>query len=223
MHKLNESLKIVLSLAAIAALLPLLAGCPGSGEGPTGQPETRKLPKLTFHKPADFPVAVTRLAEIRTAVLSDQPLPPAKVFQVVESIHGSGAGAHSHYHLEQETDDQDPSHDHAHGHSHDDESSEVTHAVQVDLVTEMVDIVKWMPEIAADSDMEKGSWQTVKQESSSLHDELVASLAQADGSDAQRQTLQEMDDRVAAYLEKMRKVSDQLETSDTEQPQGTGD
>ncbi|MCH2183417.1 MAG: hypothetical protein MK108_15570 [Mariniblastus sp.] len=223
MHSLFERLNLLIPLTAIATLLLLVTGCPGPGEAQPEQAQADRLPKLRFHKPGDFPAAVTRLEEIRTVILSDQPLPPAKVFRVVESIHGSGAGAHSHYHLERETNDEDGGHDHAHGHSHDEENSEVTHDVQVDLVTEMVDIVKWMPDIAADSDMEKGSWDTVKQESSGLHDRLVESLAQADGPDAQRQSLQEMDDRVAAYLVTMRSVADQVEAADSTQPKTTGD
>ena len=219
---LPERIRMKLSLVAFASLLPLLAGCPSIDETPSATVETNRLPKLSFHKPADFPAAVTRLEKIREAVLSDQPLPSPKTFRVVESIHGSGPGAHSHYHLAQES-DEGHSHDDAHGHSHDGESSEVTHDVQVDVVTEMVDIVKWMPDIAADSDMEKGTWDQVKQASGDLHDRLTETLAQVDGPQAQREKLRELDGQVAKYLETVGSFAKQAEAPNTEPTQTPGD
>ncbi len=222
MPNLPERNRMFTPLVAFASLL-LLAGCPGPVERQTETAEKNRLPKLSFHKPADFPAAVTRLKEIHEAVLSDQPLPSPKTFRVVESIHGVGPGAHSHYHLARESGDEGHSHDDAHGHSHDGESSEITHDVQVDVVTEMVDIVKWMPDIAADSDMEKGGWDQVKQASGDLHDRLTETLAQADGPQAQREKLRELNGQLTEYLETMSSVTSQTEAPTTESSQTPGE
>ena len=69
-------------LAMIAVAIALVAGC---NQGSPGEPKTEvatKLPKMKFHRPNSFPVAVSRLVEIHQCVLSENLLPDPKIFQV---------------------------------------------------------------------------------------------------------------------------------------------
>lgn len=70
-------------------------------------------------------------------------------------------------------------HDHD-GHGHDDhdhhgedmESSEKLHEIEVDVFTELTDIVRWLPEIAGDSDMDKWTWDEVNSIASAFTEHL---------------------------------------------------
>ena len=74
-----------------------------------------------------------------------------------EVIHGTGATGHSHYYLIKEG-QQPEDDDHGHG---DLESSEVRHEVQVDALTELYDIARWLPKTAALASLEKKQWDAV--------------------------------------------------------------
>ena len=147
-------------------LILLSGGCntdqPVQADGDGGG---TSIPRLSFHKPDSFEAAVDRLSVLATAIQSDEPLPEPLEFKVLEVIHGTGAGAHSHFYLADEERHDD------HGHEHE-ESSEKTHDVEVDVFKEFKDIVKWLPEIAGDGDMEESAWNQVKEISTAFGDVL---------------------------------------------------
>lgn len=192
-------------VAVVSAMLVGLAGCnqTGTAKAEPANARVKKLPKLKFHRPDSFPTAVARLSEIREVINSASPLPEPKVFQVVEVIHGTGPGAHSHYHLASAPVD------HSHGHDDDhaqEESNEKNHEVEVDVITEMTDIVKWMPDIAGDTDMDKDSWSSVKTESESLYSQLNETLSKATGPEEQRKAVQKMQSQLLAFTDAMEAV-----------------
>lgn len=148
---------LFIGLVLFTVCLSISVGCE------TGTAETESasgLPKLKFHKPADFPTAVARMGEIMDAIESDQAELETKTFKVLEVVHGTGSSAHSHFYLA----DSDEEHD-DHGHE---TSEEKTHDVEVDMFTELVDIVRWLPDVAGDSDMNQANWNKVTDGSSSL-------------------------------------------------------
>jgi hypothetical protein len=210
----SESLKQCFrGVAMIAAAIALVAGC---NQGVPGEPKTEsinKLPKMKFHRPDSFPMAVSRLVEIHQLILSESPLPDPKVFQVVEVVHGSGPGAHSHYHLAN-----DPSgHSHAHNDDHAvEESNEKRHEVEVDVITEMSDIIKWLPEIAGDTDMNKDLWGSVKSKSGSMQSELNGALAKATSQQEKREAIRSVGDQFVVFNDSMAEVVEELKKSDRE-------
>ncbi|MDG2181371.1 MAG: hypothetical protein P8L78_06750 [Mariniblastus sp.] len=202
-------------VAVLSAVVTLLAGCNQTGvDQPGAESKTarvKKLPKMKFHRPDSFPTAIARLGEIHQVIISDSPLPEPKMFQVVEVIHGSGPGAHSHYHLASAPVD------HSHGHSDDhadEKSNEKNHEVNVDVITEMADIVKWLPDIAADTDMNKDSWSSVKTESESLHSKLDEALSNAADQQAQRKAIQGMEKELLAFTGVMDVIAKEVSNSD---------
>ena len=216
-----HSILIVLTILTVG--LPLLSGCNPTTGTMVADDSPKKLPKLKFHKPKSFQIAVARLDELRQIVISDEPLPPPKRFKVVESIHGTGPGAHSHYNLAKEGASQSQADAKAHGHGHDEEeSSERIHDVEVDAITEMVDIVKWLPNIAGDTDMDKTNWETVKTDSAGLHAALIETFEASDSPEMKRQTLRQLDDQIIRFTKSMSSISDQLtetELTDQEPPE----
>ena len=117
------------------------------------------------HKPKDFKEAVVRLSDIHGQLVSDQPLPEPREFVVPGHTHHhsdhehahdhSHDDGHNHGHTHQHGDDRHHGHGHSHGH-------EI--AVKVDISQEWIDIVRWLPSVAADSDLPKKSWDSVNQQ-----------------------------------------------------------
>ena len=200
-------------LAMIAASIALVAGC---NQGSLGEPKTEsvtKLPKMKFHRPNSFPVAVSRLVEIHQCILSERPLPDPKIFQVVEVIHGSGPGAHSHYHLANDS----SGHKHAHSDEHAvEESNEKRHIVEVDVITEMADIIRWLPKIAGDTDMDKDFWNSVKTESGRIQSDLSGALAKATSQQGQREAIRNMGDSLVVFNDSMARVVEEMNKADHE-------
>lgn len=133
------------------------AGCQGSGESHEHI--------VNYHKPSDFVEAITRLEEIHAALVSSDPLPSDREF-VPDDYH-----SHSHDH-------DDGSHGHSHDHSDD--------IVKVSIFQELNDIVRWLPTIAADSDLPKKSWDAIAVQSKSLTN-LMAKIRGKDASTKRKQ------------------------------------
>ncbi len=214
MHSRQALKQICCGFVAVFSVVALMAGCnQADATKPSTESKTarvKKLPKMKFHRPESFPVAVARLGEIHEVIISDSPLPEPKVFQVVEVIHGSGAGAHSHYHLAS-----NPT-DHGHGHDHaDEDSNEKKHEVKVDVITEMTDIVKWMPDIAGDTDMDKDLWSSVKTGSGDLQSQLSDALSKANGQQEQRKAIQAMANKLLTFTEAMTAIANEMDDSNS--------
>ena len=144
----------------IAACVLAVIGCQrDAGETPT----SKKVPKLRFHCPNTYSAAVTRIREIHKILVSEENLPAPKSYQVVEFTHGEGAAAHSHFRLDNGADEDDH-------HSHGDETVRDVrrHKITIDIFTELKDIVRWLPGLAADSEMPREAWNSVNETSTKL-------------------------------------------------------
>lgn len=155
------------------------------------------LPKLTFHRPKDFTTAVSRLVEISELIRSEEALPAAKKFKVLEVVHGTGSAAHSHYYLadSEERDD--------HGHE---TSAEKMHDLEVDLFTELDDIVRWLPGIAGDGDMDKTTWDKVNELSTSLESALDKACSGKSG--AELRAAISSDATIREHIDQLSKLSE---------------
>jgi hypothetical protein len=143
----------------IVCLLTLQSGCEGQGGAATNQAKPKK-PNLKFHRPKTLDEAVTRLSAIHDAVKGESELPAARTFDYVEVIHGQGASAHSHYYMA-DSYNSAMEHDEEEGH-HDEEHETIErHTAEVDFRTEFADVVRWLPDIAAASDLSSTDWQSV--------------------------------------------------------------
>lgn len=151
----QKQFKFFLAFTVLSLGLGLALGC--VDQSSTGVASKKKLPKMAFHRPETGGQAVTRLKELVEAITSEGSLPDPIEYSVREVIHGTGASGHSHYYLIKEG--QEPvDDDHGHG---DIESSEVRHEVQVDALTELYDIARWLPKTAALASLEKKQWDAV--------------------------------------------------------------
>ena len=220
----NRSLtfRSLAGMLIIATSLFVTVGCQPGDDGDAVPNNSQKLPKLRFNKPKTFDVAVKRMAEIQENVMTDDPLPAPKIFKVVETIHGSGPGAHSHYHLASNASEHSHDDDSAHSHGHDDiESDEKIHEVQVDVFTEFVDIVKWLPNIAGDSDMDKDDWDKIKKDSSVLHKTLTEKLSTAKTTEEKRESLRELNESIVEFSTALSSIGEQLNREGDNQPNTT--
>ncbi len=181
----------------VAGMMLTFSGCGESST--TTASATKAPPKLDFHKPRNFSLAVERLRIVHDVLLSESEVPQPVTYTVVEVNHAHGDGnPHVHYKLVSKTGpngeecdcehdhdtghDHDHDHDHAHddhdheehGHGHRDpfESTAPRHTIVVDVFTELSDIVRWLPAIAADGDMSADDWKKVKSASETIGTQL---------------------------------------------------
>ena len=175
MKRTNASTNFVvvcLNILCLSCFL-IVSGCElqTSANAASDGSSDNKLPKLRFHQPATFDLAVSRIREIVGVAVSDNPLPAPKSFRVLEVVHGSGTAAHSHYYLAKEG-EQPAEPDDNHGHVTTDKK---IHEVQVDMPTEFVDILRWLPEIAAAGDMGEADWKASKKHAYEIKDLFAGS------------------------------------------------
>ena len=160
----------------------------------------KKLPNLKLHKPKTFELAVARLREMHSVVKGEDEIPAPKVFNVIEIIHGEGAGAHSHYHLDDGTE-----HTHDDDDDHAETSKELKHEVQVDFFTELNDVIRWLPDVASDGDMNEKDWNSVKTITKSLMDQVKEGIGKS--SDAEkRKSLQGIAGELDSEIQKLEKL-----------------
>ena len=182
-------------LAVLICMLGMvfLAGCEKKqSSAETG--EAKGPPKLAFHKPRNFGLAVERIREIHKSLVGEEEMAAPISYTVVEVNHAHPGGSpHVHYELidlETET----PA------------DGAVTHSISIDAFTELNDVVKWLPNIASDSDMGPKEWKQVKEAA----DQLTAQLEKLTGenSAAKRknyQTEAESFDKAIGKLEALAK------------------
>lgn len=205
-------LKLKLVVPILVILCGSLAGCGESGKSEVtgGDSVQVELPKQTFHRPENFTLAVARLSEIVLALRSDFALPAPKKFKVLEVIHGTGSSAHSHYYLA------DSEHHDDHGHE-DLESSEKLHDIEVDVYTELNDIVRWLPKIAGDGDMDKETWDQVNQLSKAFQDHLE-SVCDAKEGDELRDAIRSEAETIGEWIETLKKLAAELPPEESQLP-----
>ena len=192
---MNIKLTYPLLVAFCVASLVLYAGCENASVSETA---TKKAPpKLSFHKPRSFRLAVERIREIHDSLVADGEMPQPISYTVVEVSHAHAGGkSHVHYHLvesEHEDCECEDGHDHGHDHGHDKdpfqneaEPKPGQHTVVIDAFTELRDVARWLPAIASDSDMPADQWKQVESIAANLTDRLE----KVSGTDASSQRTQ---------------------------------
>lgn len=148
----------------------MLFGCQPDGSSVDSKSETSSTaPRhgLKLHKPKTLPIAVDRLIEINASLQSEDPFPRPLKIEYVEVIHGTGPGAHSHFYPASSYDANGKREEHAHHDFHEEESIKRLVA-EIPLRTELKDIVKWLPDVAAKSNTSEADWTTVSDTAKSL-------------------------------------------------------
>lgn len=163
---------------------------------------TKKLPKLRFHQPRTFDLAVKRVREIFEFAISDEPMPAPKTFRVLEVVHGTGAAGHSHYYLAKNGEEpQEPEDDHGHV-----TTDKKIHEVNVDVATEMIDIFRWLPEIAATGDMGESDWKSAKKHANEVKD-LIEAAAKSNDDTTWRNSIKDNRDQIESAVKKLETLS----------------
>ena len=225
MYPTNISIRL---WAGMCLMCFAFQGCaPSTTDSPAGK-ATKKLPKLTFHKPKEYSSAVARLGELISAINSDAALPEPVRFDVEEIMHGTGSSAHSHYYLvykhehkhkhkhkHKHEHEHEHEHEHQHGqesdheHDHEDEhehghqeTGRKLHTVKVDVITELTDIVRWLPSIAGNGDMDETNWAQVKSVSESFG-ELLESATAEQSVEEIRNRIREKKAAIDGYLKQL--------------------
>ena len=198
-------------------------GCGSSGqEKQTAKNTERKLPKLKFHRPKTLTAAVERLTKIRNDLESSDQIPAPTKFTVIELIHGTGASAHSHYNLAKPS-SSDPTagedHDHDHEEDHDDhhedmESSEVIHEIEIDVFTELTDVLGWLPKIAAAAEVDETNWLKVNKSSKALQLTLSNGFTEAKSDSEKRDAFLGHSDEFSSLIQLLDSIlADQTKAS----------
>ena len=141
--------------------------------------EKDSQPNLSLHKPKTFAIAVQRLKQLDESLLADGDFPAPSTIKYVEVIHGTGASGHSHYYTAESYDahgGEDKHDDH-----HEEDETVKRRSVEIGLRREVTDIAGWLPDIAAQSNLNESGWNSVKFISSQLA-EIIDSIP-ADASD----------------------------------------
>jgi len=157
------SFQNVLQAICSILLIGMLLGCgPDRSSVDSKSETTSSTPRhgLKLHKPKTLPIAVNRLVEINESLQSEAPFPSPLKIEYVEVIHGTGPGAHSHFYAASSYDANEKADGHDHHDIHEEESIKRLVA-EIPLQTELKDIVKWLPDIAANSNANEREWTTV--------------------------------------------------------------
>ena len=200
----EKTTKFTVGLIATIFVGLLLSGCDSNptNNAKVGSKKNSGLPKLKFHQPKTYSDAMVRLREIQEILIGDGEVPKPKQFKVLEVIHGEGAGAHSHYYL---ADGENHDHD-DHGHE-DMKSEEKTHDIEVDIFTEYDDIVRWLPIIAANSDMPETIWNEVKDVSVQFEKCLDEILDGTEDDMEKRAGIKEKNETIEGFLKQLEQHS----------------
>jgi len=168
MINLKTIFATILLVACVTSMTMVLPGCGSPKDQMVSIADQLKARQrgLKFHRPKSLDEATTRLSEIHESVNGDGDLPAMRKFDYVEVIHGKGASAHSHYYSA-DSFDSAMEHDEE-GHEEEEQETIERHTAEVDFRTEFADIVRWLPDIAAASDLGKADWQSVSDASKKL-------------------------------------------------------
>lgn len=182
----QNSSRLALQIAAwlcVGCFLFGAVGCSQSGAQKAGGSQQTKLPKLKFHRPKSLLAVAKRLDEICTALQSEGPIPEPIQFTVIELVHGEGSGAHSHYYLDKSAGSSDPNVEAGDEPDYDDhggmKSVELTHQLEIDVFTELSDVILWIPNIAAAEGLEESEWTVINKKVRALEGSMVAELKRA--------------------------------------------
>ena len=83
-------------------------------------------------------------------------------------MHGQGASAHSHFYLAADYKPDMEHHEEAHHEGEEEHETVERHTMEVGFRTEFIDVAKWLPDIAAASDMSSKDWQSVSDASKKI-------------------------------------------------------
>lgn len=127
-------------------------------------------PNPILHKPKKFSSAVERLSEIHDLLMTSDSFPSPRKIDYVDVYHGDETSGHSHYYLASEYEESGGVDEHEGFLGEEGEMQEkVTRRVlEVELRTELTDLVGWLPSIAAKSDISESDWETVSSVSKAL-------------------------------------------------------
>ena len=155
-------------------LLAVLSGCNNPTQSTSeSKPAADSGPNLSFCRPKKLSVAIARLQEMHESLMADGDFPSPVKVDYVEVIHGTGPSGHSHYYLAADYEAQEDGHSEHEGHHHEDEA--IKHSVlEVDLRSELANIVSWLPDLAAKSDLGESDWKTVSAVSNNFKEMLAA-------------------------------------------------
>ena len=182
----------------VIVLLAAILGC-------HSQEEAHDEHHSHHRKPHNYTAAVERLTELHTAITRGE----------------------SHHHSDDHGDDHDDDHgdDHGddhddHGHHHDDghdDHDEHEHDHEDDY-EKSLDIARWLPDLAADSDLEESEWNRVNKTANKLAAILVQ-VCSREG-DARRKAYLEQESKIEGYHRELAKCK-QLINPDTSPKQQT--
>ena len=151
----SRSYRMVPSCLFVVVLELCFAGCSHDTAINFSERHVQTLRKMKFHRPENAKLATMRMRQIHNVLNSETETPDPIQFSIVEVIHGEGKNSHSHFYLESNW---DPEFDDDHGGM---KTTVKTHQHRVDIFTELLDIVAWMPNIAAASNLTEEEWNAV--------------------------------------------------------------
>ena len=205
-------MKTLIQISSILALLIVFAGCGDpktETESSNAPPVKGELPKLRFHKPKEFGLAIKRLQEAHEVLMSEDPIPAPIQFKILEVVHGTGSSAHSHYYLADGEIEEDE-------HEEPVVTTEFLHDLEIDLFTEINDISKWLPIIAGDTSLSETDWNQVKNQSEALVDHLFGTQNDALSDDEKRAAYQKEAAKIKPILDTLSELSSKLPPGDDE-------
>ena len=168
-HQLLRLASVVLFLSAS------FCGCSQqdtseTSENEKGKPKTSSLKNLKLHRPKSLQLAVKRLKELHEAILSEAVL-KSKTLRVVEILHGEGTPSeHSHFYLEEKFKSGAHKED---AHHEGVTESQKTHELEITVAKEYADIARWLPSLAAATDLSEDAWTKVE----TISDELTSAIS----------------------------------------------
>ena len=180
------------------AMAVLLAGCDAesnSNQNKSSQESSHSHPHLSLHKPKTLSAAIQRMCQMHESLVGTGDFPSPIEIPYVEVIHGEGASGHSHFYSKANYEAGSA------GHSEEDEKVK-HHTMKIDLRTEMADVAKWLPDIAASSNLEEADWNSVKSLSGGLT-KIIEEIS-PDASDASfRESWKQKSEEVKGMLDKL--------------------
>ena len=205
-------MKFKSSLAiCLVAVGTLLVGCDSgsrqadSNQENSAQEKRSSHPKLSLHKPKTLSAAIQRLNQLHVALIGDGDFPAPIEIAYVEVIHGEGASGHSHFYSAASYDSN--RNDDPHGGHHEENEKVSRHSMEVDARTELTDIARWLPKIAAKSNLDESNWNSVDSVSDRLTE--IIDAIEKDASDASfRETWKSKADQVQSMLDELQAIND---------------
>lgn len=179
----------ILNFNAIAIGLTLmfaaLVGCDTQTTNLESKPDKSadSQPNLSLHKPKELSSAIVRLRDIHDSLTTGDSFPAPTKIDYVEVYHGDESSGHSHYYLAADYDESGGTdeHDGFPGEEVEMEEKVSRRVFELDLRTELTDVVGWLPSIAAKSSISEAEWEQVSSVSKELT-AVIESIA-ADSSD----------------------------------------